>query len=213
MARDLAALRESYGELGLDRGDLASDPFVQFRRWFDQWSASEPYDSSAVALATADGDARPSVRFVLLKGVDHGFVFFTNYASRKGQELATNPQASLCFGWLDLERQVRAVGEVSMVSEAESDAYFASRPRDSRIGAWASDQSRPVVDRAELEQRWATADDRFGGNDVPRPPHWGGYRLVPDEVEFWQGRRNRMHDRFRYTRSATGAWQIQRLQP
>lgn len=212
MTRDLAALRETYGELGLDREDLTDDPFAQFQRWFDEWSATEPYDSTAVALATADRDARPSVRFVLLKGVDSGFVFFTNYASRKGDELAANPRASLCFAWLDLERQVRAAGAVERVSDAESDAYFASRPRDSRIGAWASDQSRPVADRAELERRWADADARFAGDDVPRPPFWGGYRLVPDEVEFWQGRRNRMHDRFRYTRTNEG-WDINRLQP
>lgn len=212
--RDLAALREHYGQRGLDRADVADDPLTQFDRWFDEWTATEPYDPSAVALATADRAGRPSVRFVLLKGVDHGFVFFTNYASRKGQELAVNPQASLCFGWIGLERQVRVAGSVERVSEAESDDYFASRPRGSQVGAWASKQSRPVPDRVTLERRWTETDERFPADDVPRPPCWGGYRLVPDEVEFWQGRRDRLHDRLRYTRPEPGAaWAIQRLQP
>jgi pyridoxamine 5'-phosphate oxidase len=208
---DPAPIRESYGARGLRRSDLAPDPFEQFGAWFDEWVDLAPYDATAVALATASADGRPSVRFVLLKGVDRGFVFFTNYDSRKGDELAANPQAALCFGWLEVQRQVRVVGAVERVDPSESDAYFATRPVGSRLGAWASEQSRPIEDRDALEARWADAGARYG-DDVPRPPHWGGYRLVPDEVEFWQGRPSRLHDRFRYTRAADG-WDITRLQP
>lgn len=213
MAADPAALRADYGERGLRRDEVDHDPFAQFQRWSEDWSATEPHNPTAVALATADSAGRPSVRFVLLKGVDHGFVFFTNYGSRKAREMEANPQASLCFGWIAVERQVRVGGPVARVADAESDAYFATRPRGSQIGAWASDQSRPVPNRTELERRWAEADARFSG-DVPRPAHWGGFRLVPAEFEFWQGRPNRMHDRIRYTRTdADDRWTIERLQP
>jgi pyridoxamine 5'-phosphate oxidase len=208
---DPAPIRESYGTQGLSREDLADDPFVQFGVWFDGWLALAPYDATAVALATADAHGRPSVRNVLLKGVDHGFVFFTNYDSRKGQELAANPQAALCFSWIQVERQVRVVGPVEKVAPEESDAYFATRPAGSQWGAWASDQSRPIADRAALERRWADAEARHGAS-VPRPPNWGGYRVVPDELEFWQGRPSRLHDRFRYTRTENG-WDITRLMP
>ncbi len=212
---ELAHLREVYGDRGLRRADLASDPITQFRHWFADWTATDPYDANAVALATADGAGRPSVRFVLLKGLDTGFVFFTNTRSAKGTDLAANPNAALCFAWIALERQVRVTGTVKAVTAAEADAYFAGRPRGSQVGAWASDQSAVIADRDELERRWADAGERFPG-DVPRPPHWGGYRVLPREVELWQGRPNRMHDRFRYRRPGEGegdGWVIERLAP
>ena len=210
---DLAARRESYRETGIDRADLADDPFDQFRRWYDDWVATGPYDANAMAVATADASGRPSVRFVLLKGLDHGFVFFTNTRSHKGLDIAANPQASIVFGWIDLQRQVRVTGAVEPVSDAEVDAYFASRPRGSQLSAVASDQSRPIADRAALDRRWAEAEDRFAGGDVARAPEWGGYRVVPDDFEFWQGRASRLHDRFRYRRTVDGGWEIDRLQP
>ncbi len=209
---ELAHLREVYGDRGLRRADLAPDPLTQFRRWFADWTATDPYDANAVALATADAEGRPSVRFVLMKGLDTGFVFFTNTRSRKGADLAANPWAALCFAWITLERQVRVTGPVEAVSGEEADAYFASRPRGSQVGAWASDQTTVVADRAELERRWADAGHRFP-DEVPRPPHWGGYRVLPEEVELWQGRPNRMHDRLRYRRSDDGGWLIERLAP
>jgi pyridoxamine 5'-phosphate oxidase len=166
-----------------------------------------------MTLATVDGRGRPSARIVLIKGVDErGFTFFTNYESRKGRALAENPYASLLFYWIELERQVRIEGTVVKTSEAESDAYFASRPASSRIGAWASEQSQVIESRAVLEARERDFSARFG-DDPPRPPHWGGYRLVPDAIEFWQGRPSRLHDRLLYTRTPGGDWQIARLSP
>ena len=233
----LADLRREYNLAGLRRRDLEADPIVQFRKWFHQATGArtsgrlrkffirlykslllvagtEPMDVNAMTLATADQEGRPSARVVLLKGLDErGFIFYTNYDSRKGHELAANSQAALVFYWADLERQVCVAGEVSKVTEAESEAYFRSRPRGSRIAAWASKQSEVVGDRAALEATWRRLETQYPGDEVPKPPYWGGYVLKPHRIEFWQGRPNRMHDRFRYSRQPDGAWQIQRLSP
>jgi pyridoxamine 5'-phosphate oxidase len=184
---------------------MAADPFALFETWFAEARTREPNDPEAMALATADSAGRPSVRMVLLKGHDErGFVFYTNFDSRKGAELAANPHASLLFHWKSLRRQVRIEGPVSAVSEAEADAYFASRGRDSRIGAWASDQSRPLPDRATFEARVDAIRDRFGDVDVPRPPHWSGYRVTPERIEFWSDRAARLHERRLFTREGAG---------
>jgi pyridoxamine 5'-phosphate oxidase len=209
---DLSAVREQYVHDGLHRADLAADPLEQFRFWYAEWVATGPFDPTAVALATATPEGRPSVRFVLARRVDHGFCFFTDTTSRKGAELAANPQAALCFGWIALSRQVRAVGPVEPLPPAEVEAYWESRPLGSRISAAASAQSHPVADRAALEQRRDEVAAAVGAGPVPRPEGWGGYRLVPDEVEVWQGRADRLHDRFLYTRTAAG-WDLQRLMP
>lgn len=220
MSRDLSHLREQYQREGLRRRDLAADPIAQFERWWDQWAVTDPYDGAACVLATADGEGRPAARYVLCRGVDQsGFVIYTNQTSRKARELAANPRASLVFGWLALERQVRIEGPVSLATDAEADAYWASRPRVSQLGAWASDQSEVVADRAELERHLHDAEERFGGPDgdtpVPRPPEWGGYRVGVERAEFWQGRLGRLHDRFEYRRRRGGdeAWRIDRLAP
>ena len=212
MNDDLAARREQYREHGFTRAELSADPFAQFQRWFHDWLATGPYDATAVSLATADADGRPSLRVVLLKGVDHGFVFFTNQESRKGTDLAANPHAALCAAWIDVQRQVRVTGPIEVVSTDEADAYFATRPRGSQLAAWASDQTQPITDRPTLEARFADAEARYADQPVPRPPYWGGYRLIPDEFEFWQGRANRMHDRCRYRRAGDG-WVTERLMP
>jgi pyridoxamine 5'-phosphate oxidase len=196
----------------LDRDDLLEDPIELFRRWLaDAEGAGVPLPN-AMAVATADRDGRPSVRHVLLRGVDErGFEFFTNYRSRKGRELASNPHAGLVFLWKELDRQVHAAGPVVRSSETGSDAYFATRPRDAQLGAWASRQSEVLVDREQLEERLIEVAKRFPG-EVPRPPHWGGFIVAPAAIEFWQGRRHRLHDRFRYTREGDG-WRIERLSP
>jgi pyridoxamine 5'-phosphate oxidase len=212
---DVAQRREAYHRDGLRRHDLDADPMVVFEAWYSEWLATGPYDGTAVVVATADGSGRPSARFVLLKGYDErGFVFYTNGSSRKGVELHDNPQAALCFGFIPLNRQIRVVGDVEPVSAAESDAYFASRPRASQENAWASAQSQPVPDRAALEAAASAAAERFAGGEVARPEEWGGYRVVPTEIEFWQGRPDRLHDRFTYLRPSRGApWRLERLQP
>ena len=186
---------------------MAIDPLQLFGEWFDLASASEPNDANAMALATADGEGRPSARMVLLKGHDErGFVFYTNQDSRKGGELEANPRAALLFHWKSLRRQVRIEGEVGPVSGEEADLYFATRSRDSQLGAWASDQSRPLDARGTFEARYAEVTTRFEGKDVPRPPRWSGYRVVPDRIEFWTDRAHRLHERRVFTRSAEGAW-------
>ena len=193
---------------------MPSDPFQLFDEWFAEARASEPNDPEAMALATATPDAIPSVRMVLLKGHGReGFSFYTNLDSRKGAELAANPRAALLFHWKSLRRQVRVRGLVSRTTDAEADAYFASRPRGSQIGAWASQQSSAVESRAALDAAEQQIRERFEGGDVPRPDFWGGFRLVPDAVEFWQGRINRLHDRLRYDLQVDGSWQVVRLSP
>ena len=185
---------------------MTDDPLALFDAWFAEAQASEPNDPNAMALATADADGRPSVRMVLLKGHGRdGFVFYTNREGRKAGDLAVNPEAALLFHWKSLRRQVRVEGAVSVAGDAESDAYFASRSRDSQLGAWASDQSRPLESRATFEARFAAARARFDGGDVPRPPFWGGYRVVPRAIEFWQDRAHRLHERRLFTRDTTAA--------
>lgn len=199
----------------LRRADLDPDPIAQFGRWYDAWRATGPEEPDAVALATADASGAPSARMVLLKGFDaRGFVFYTNEDSRKGRELAANPRAALLFFWPELRRQVRVEGSVVRLAAAESDAYFATRPRASQLAAWASPQSAPLADRGELVRRLAEADARFDGlGAVPRPPHWGGHRVQPERIELWQARAARLHDRFAYERGGDGPWTIARLAP
>ncbi len=189
------------------------DPLAEFRRVFDRAAQNAPYDPVAVTLATASGDGRPSARIVLLRGVDdHGFVFFTNYQSRKASEIEANPHAALCCYWPWLDEQVRVEGLVERATAAESDAYFASRPRGSQIGAWASAQSRPLESREVLEQAYHDADARHAAQAVPRPPHWGGYRIVPERIEFWRAGTYRLHNRVLYTREGND-WRCELLYP
>jgi pyridoxamine 5'-phosphate oxidase len=201
------------GEAELRRGDLASDPLDQFRRWFAEAAAAVDVPE-AMALATATAGAAPSVRMVLLKDVDdRGLVFYSHYTSRKGRELEENPQAALLFHWSPLGRQVRVEGRVARVSGESSDAYFATRPRGAQLGARASDQSRPLGSREELEKRLAEVEAEIGGGAVPRPSTWGGFLLAPEAWEFWQHRDSRLHDRFRYESDESGAWRVERLFP
>jgi pyridoxamine 5'-phosphate oxidase len=198
----------------VERGDLLSNPLAQFERWFEEARAAGLELPEAMTLATADARGRPSARTVLLKGVDErGFLFFTNYESRKGRELAENAQAALVFHWpQEPRRQVTAAGHVERLAAEESEAYFRTRPLGSRLGAWTSPQSEAIPDRAELEGAFAAAQERFG-DDPPLPPWWGGFVLAPVRVEFWQNRPNRLHDRFRYTRKDDGGWLLERLAP
>jgi pyridoxamine 5'-phosphate oxidase len=233
---NLSDFREDYQRGALDRAALDADPIAQFESWFRDatgeqsqsrwrkigialyklWNAicnHRAADINAMTLASVDQNGKPSTRTVLLKTVDErGFIFFTNYDSRKGRELAENPSAALTFFWPDLERQVCVAGPVTKLPAAESENYFKSRPRGSRISVWASNQSEPVPDRAALEAKWREQEKKFP-NDVPLPPNWGGFILRPERIEFWQGRPSRLHDRFSYTRQADGAWKIERLSP
>lgn len=214
-SRELGELRREYAAGGLDEDDLEADPITMFRRWLHDAVAAGVYEPNAVVVATASPEGLPSARMVLLKGLDErGFVFFTNYRSRKAGELAANPACALVFPWHPLERQVRVEGEAHLLDAAENDAYFAGRPRSAQVGAWASPQSQVVPDRLELEERYRQTAARFDGSDVPRPEGWGGYRVAPHSVEFWQGRVGRMHDRLRYRQGGQGgAWVVERLAP
>ena len=210
---DASSLRQEYTSAGLDKADVDPDPIVQFHEWFENAVEADLHEPNAMILATATTDGKPSARTVLLKGYDvRGFVFYTNYEGRKAKEIEANPACALLFYWGELERQVRIEGRATRLSGEESDAYFASRPPGSRLGAWASEQSHPVEDRSILEERVRALQAEYEGREIPRPPFWGGYRIEPETIEFWQGRENRLHDRIVYHRSGRG-WKIVRLQP
>ncbi len=214
MDTSVANLRQDYTKAGLREIDLATDPFKQFKTWFDQALNAQLPEPNAMTLATSTIEGRPSARMVLLKDFsDRGFVFYTNYLSHKGQELATNPQAALVFWWAQLERQVRIEGKVCQVSPQESDEYFHSRPINSQLGAWVSNQSQIVNSRDVLEQRQEELIVQYEQQIIPRPPHWGGFRVVPIEIEFWQGRPSRLHDRLLYRLQEDNKWLIERLSP
>ncbi len=206
-------LRKDYTLHGLSEADVAGDPFTQFERWLTEALEAGLPEPNAMTLATADVVGRPAARVVLLRGIDAGgFVWYTNYESRKGRELSANPHAALVFYWPQLERQVRVEGPVEVLDQAQSDTYFNSRPRGSRLGAWASPQSQVIAERAVLDAQLAEVEARFPGDELPRPPFWGGFRLAPEVVEFWQGRPSRLHDRLRYRRPGE-AWLVERLAP
>jgi pyridoxamine 5'-phosphate oxidase len=211
----VADLRREYALARLDEKDVSRDPIAEFARWFAEAQAAEVEEPNAMVLATATPDGTPSARVVLLKGFDErGFVFFTDYRSRKGAELEANPRAALVFYWGELDRQVRITGGVSLASAEESERYFRSRPLGSRLGAWASHQSQVIPGRAALEADLREVEARFADGDVPLPAHWGGYRVVPDTIEFWQGRESRLHDRIRYVKEKGGrGWRVERLSP
>ena len=210
----LTDLRREYASHALDEKDAHADPIQLFTIWFDEALKSQLIDANAMTLATASAKGEPSARIVLLKGADEdGFVFYTNYGSNKGRDLSENARASLLFFWAELERQVRINGSVTKTTAAESDQYFQSRPKESQIGAATSHQSRPVSNRSDLEQRYAEFAAKYKDSLVPRPSNWGGYRVKPDTIEFWQGRKSRLHDRLLYTRQPDGSWSRSRLEP
>ena len=212
--KDISHLREEYARMGLNRHELHADPLRQFELWFQQALDAEIAEPNAMNLATATADGSPSIRTVLLKGYDHeGFVFYTNYTSTKAAEINANPQVALSFFWLQLERQVRIWGRAEKVPQSQSEAYFLSRPRGSQLGAWASPQSQRIEGRELLENRLQEITQKYAGADVPLPDHWGGYRIIPSAYEFWQGRPNRLHDRFYYQMTDDAQWDIQRLAP
>lgn len=210
----LSDLRRDYTLAGLTEADLDPDPIAQFRAWFDEAQVARGAEPNAMSVATVDVEGRPSVRTVLLKGLDErGFVFFTNYGSAKGRALTENPRAELLFYWAELERQVRIAGRVEQTSRAETEAYFRSRPIGNQIGALVSPQSQVIPNRDVLEQRYIQLERQYESGDVPLPDHWGGYRVVPETIEFWQGRKSRLHDRLRYRREGSDAWLVERLAP
>jgi pyridoxamine 5'-phosphate oxidase len=211
---DMGSVGHDYSGHGLRRADLDPDPIRQFTLWFTDAAQAGIRDANAMSLATATSDGEPSVRIVLLKGFDErGFVFFTNYASEKGKHLDVNPRAALALYWVQLERQIRIGGTVEKTSREESEHYFRSRPPGSQLGAWVSRQSEVIDSRRILDARLAKMTERYAKGEIPLPPHWGGYRVKPAVIEFWQGRPNRLHDRFRYTRQNKGDWLIDRLAP
>lgn len=210
----MADLNRQYSQPPLRKSDVDPNPFKEFQKWFDRATATIPILPNAMTLATATREGIPSARVVLLKDFDEsGFVFYTNYDSHKSRELDENPVATLCFYWAKLERQVRITGRVTKTSREESEIYFRTRPRDSLLGAWASKQSEVVASREILEEKMARLVEKYEGREIPLPDYWGGYRLAPDQIEFWQGRASRLHDRLRYTLQSDGAWIIERLSP
>ena len=211
---DISDYRREYMSNGLDKGALLKDPVKQFERWFQQATDSGVQDANAFSLATADAAGHPSIRTVLLKLFDErGFVFFTNYNSRKSKQIKENTYAAMLFPWLPLNRQVKIEGRCEKVSSVESIKYFATRPRGSQLGAWCSDQSEAIESRSFLEQKYREAAEKFKAGAIPLPSFWGGYRIIPERIEFWQGRENRLHDRFEYERQQDGHWSVSRLAP
>ena len=210
----IADLRKEYAFAGLVESDVDADPIRQFQNWFDQALAANLPEPNAMTLATSTADGFPSARIVLLKGLDdRGFAFYTNFDSRKGREILSNPRAALVFHWIELERQVRVEGTVEPVSDSEADAYYRSQPLGSRLGAWISKQSEVVSSREVLERDFSLIRSSFSNDDIPRPPFWGGFRVVPVSIEFWQGRPSRLHDRLRYRQESNGEWILERLSP
>lgn len=214
MKEFLAKLRKDYGKMGLQESDLNPDPVKQFETWFTEAANAEILEPNAFTLSTVSALGKPSSRIVLLRNFDYrGFIFYTNYDSQKGSDIASNPNVAMNFFWVDMERQIRISGMAERISTLESIDYFKSRPRASQIGAWASDQSRELVSREVLETRIAKYEKQFAGKDVEKPPFWGGFCVKPETIEFWQGRPSRLHDRLRYTRQSEGGWKIERLNP